>query len=282
MPVDIASGVTAEYTAVIPVPLDGEYANSDALQAMVKPIADRVEYMKQRFDDAPWARSEFFDDFVSGGTAGSSTFLADTLWQLFGTNAATFSNSGNSTLLDGTTFGILEVNHAAGTVSSNLLSKGVISGVGNTLGEMASFRRSTVRVRTGNIASGMNFEIGLDNDSAHAVGGSSAAITAVFQPSVSANWRLRAHDGASAVFTDTGVPVVADTWYQLDLVSDGLSVVSLSINGAAAVVADAGDLPAMTTDCAFVMRFGFPAAGASRTWLVDFVHGRFELTGRVL
>lgn len=276
---NIAGTITATYDASIPVPGDGDYANQAALIAMVKPIANRVAYLKERFEDAPWARSEFFDDFVTRSEDLPDRLLCDTLWEIAATNAASVTST---TDFDENDFGILRFSHSAGTVSSNLLSKGVLPATANILSTMSNFRRAVVRVRVGNIASGMNFEIGIDADSAHAVAGASAAITAIFQPSVSPNWQLRTHDGGSAVLVDTGVAVAANTWYQLDLQSDGSSVVSLSIDGAAAVQADPGDLPALTTDCAFVVRTGMPNAGASRTWDLDFVYGRFDVSSRVL
>jgi hypothetical protein len=277
---DIAGTITPTYDASILVPADGDYANQAALVAMVKPIANRVEYLKQRFEDAPWARSEFFEDFVHFEADGANDRLfADTFWQLYGTNPATL---GNTSVIDATTFGLLSAEHSAGTVSNNMLSKGRIPSVSNSLAEMSTFRRAVVRVKPGSIASGMNFEIGLSSDGTTAVAENDESITAIFQPSVSANWRLRTHDGGAAVLVDTGVPVVAGTWYQLDLQSDGVSVVSLSIDGDTPVIADPGDLPPLTTDCAFVTRFDMPNAGVGRTWTIDFIYATFDTSGRVL
>jgi|SRR5688572_12020626 len=278
---DIGPTLTATFDAAIPVPADGDYANQATLINMVKPIANRTAYLKQIAEDAPWRKSEFFEDFFVNGSADPATNLAqyNSLWTF--TRVGTPSLS-QTTAIGADELGTLSIENSSGSASAARLSKGDIISVGPALSHMANFRRAVVRVKTLSIVSGMNFEVGLGTGGGTAVAESSASITAIFQPSASPNWRLRTHDGGAAVFVDTGVPVAINTWYQLDLVSDGVNVVSLSVNGATPVVADPGDLPAMTTICDFLTRFEAPNAGAGRTWRCDFVYGRFENTSRIL
>ncbi len=278
---NIAGTITPTYDASIPVPGDGDYANQAALIAMVKPIANRAEYLRAILEDAPWLRSDFFEDFFVDGTADAAAAQAkyNTLWTFTRTGTPSI---GQTTVVDADSIGVLDLTNSSGSASAAHFSKGNIVGVGPALAQMSSFRRAVARVRVLSIVSGMNFEIGLGTNGQNGVAEAAASITAIFQPSASPNWRLRTHTGGAAVHVDTGVPVAINTWYQLDLTSDGVSVVSLSVDGATPVTAAPGDLPAMSTICSFLTRFESPNAGAGRTWRCDFVYGRFSATGRVL
>jgi hypothetical protein len=77
MPVDISGAVTATYEATINVPLDGEYANSAALQDTALALANRVEYLRQGQESGPWREARFFDDFLAGPFDLTDGYLCD-------------------------------------------------------------------------------------------------------------------------------------------------------------------------------------------------------------
>lgn len=277
MPIDVSSAVEPTYEPTVLVPLDGEYANSAQLQNMMLGALNRIEYLRQGLESAPWRESVIFDDFTIPLTVvdGASMYASDTMWDTTGsTNWASLTISG---LGDVEHIGLMRLTNASGNVTEALLRK--------TLGlcPIGALQRITCQLRTGNIASGNSCEVGLSPNLDPTPGDTSVpkqCVTATFIPSASANWRLRVHDGTTETFQDTGVPVVAGQWYQLDLTNTG-SAYALSIDGAAPV-SISSPLPSPTGAATLLMKFANPTSGATRRWDVDFIRSVIAAPDRVL
>lgn len=267
MPVNIAPLVTPTYDAVISAPLDGEYANSAALQALVLPIANRTEYLKQALEDAPWRECTIMEDFLAPvHEIDADEFYADTAWVM---NAA-FSTYSKTPIV------VVDSDDALGYfVASNATAGALSALVRKTEGCVVAkdVRRAAARVWVGSIAAGMGFSVGFDF-----VGGA-PAVRAVFEPATSPNWLLQSDGGF--VNQNTGIPVTAAAWTLLDLEHNGTGTWSLSVNGAAATTY-APASPVVTNPITPCWKLVTPAAGANRYFYVDFIYFRFLLQARAL
>jgi hypothetical protein len=266
MSVNIAPLVTPTYDATVPVPADGEYANSAALQAMVLPVANRVEYLRQVLEDAPWREVSIFEDFLAPvHEVDADEYYADTAWVM---NSAFSGYAKTSIPAFGDALGLIVASNSSGGALSALSRKteGCI--------KVENFRRATARIQVGSVAAGMGFTIGLDF-----VGGAET-MAAVFAPATSANWLLR--DATGFLSVDTGVPVAINTWYTLDLVHDGALGFTLSVNGSVPVVANPAGLPALIDVVTPAWKMITPAAGANRFFYIDYIYFRDISAGRVV
>ena len=72
-----------------------------------------------------------------------------------------------------------------------------------------------------------------------------------------------------------------DALSDVDLVFDGAGGVTLSINGDVPVVA-LSTIPALDDEGSLQWKVAAPAAGATRSWHLDFIAARFEVAGRVI
>lgn len=276
MPTNISSSVTAEYTAAIPVPDDGEYASHAALANAIRPVANRAEYLRDLVEVAPWRIVSIFEDFLA---ARVSSLPDHAQWDQLWNSSNDDVGSWNIADLDfEDALGVVRFLNTSGSASASRYRKSF------SMARFENVRRITARVRASSVASGMNLEIGWLRSTDPNPGNEdspSHAASVVFMPSSSANWRLRTDDGSSSTYVDTGVPVAADTWYQLDLVHDGALGVTLSIDGATPVGA-LTTIPALDDEGSLQWKIAAPAAGANRAWILDFIAGRFDVPGRVI
>lgn len=274
MPADIASAVTPTYDAAIPVPVDGELATSAALQAMVLPVANRVEYLRARIEQTPWLVHEIKEDFITSHLkdAGGDSFW-DEHW-----NAAAGGITSDWLIADieeVDSAGIVRFQNISGSAAEALFRKAFAMKFG-------VFRRMVARVKFDNISSGMGFEFGFmrsTNTTPNSASVPTAAVSGLFLPSASPNFRLRTDDGSASSYVDTGVPVSTGTWYQLDLAFDG-SQYTLQVDGGTPVAA-VSNIPAATTDATFEWKIATPASGSARRIYLDLIYGRLEIPGRV-
>jgi hypothetical protein len=272
MPVDIASAVTPEYTASINVPLDGEQATSASLQAMILPVANRVEFLRQVDESAPWIRSEIFEDFRVSRAALAN---GDSLWERHWVGLAPSADWTISQALFLDALGCVRFRNASGSATQWYSHEDVTSNY------FSALRRIVARVRAGNISTGMNFDVGISGIAGGSITGTGDRVSCLFHPATSPNWQLRTANGASDSLVDTGVPVAADTWYQLDLVADGAGEYTLSIDGDTPVTA-VSNKPSLTDFGGLHWMIEAPNAGATRDWILDFIYARFDQTDRVI
>lgn len=276
MPTDIAGAVEPDYTAAIPVPLDGEYANSTALQNMVLPLANRIEYVRGIVQDQPWIRGGFFDDFGTDFRvidASNLTYQADTPW-FASADPATNGFGQVLNVGDSTGVGVVRHRNSGGGAAAHVWRKSLA-----LLGSVASVRRFVVRVRANSIASGMRCDIGVSGSGSTPSGATGDnSMCFHFNPATSANWMLRTDDFTNSTFQASGVPVVAGTWYTLECVYTG-SLASFYIDGVFQF-STSTTLPLTGLNTTFKIGLQTPNSGASREWLLDYVMLDCDFSGR--
>lgn len=281
MPTDIAPSVTATYTAVINRPNDGEYANAAALSALVLPVANRVEYVRSLVESNPWRTARIFEDFKSTLALSTSIdqYRSDEFWNTSGTVldaniSVTDVGSASGTSTD---LGVVRFANASGSAVTARFRKAF------NICRYAQARRFVARVLTGSIAAGNQLEVGFIRSTAAApldTGAPRDAISFVFNPAASPNWRVRTDDGTNQTFLDTGTAVAVDTYYNLDLTHDGAGGLTARVNGGSAVIPVA-NIPALTLGTSAQWKFAMPNAGANRRWEFDFLYWEMTEAARV-
>lgn len=279
MPTDVSSAVNPEYTAAIPVPLDGEYANSTALQNMVLPLANRIEYVRALVQDQPWIRAGFFDDFgmdLRVIDSALKTYMADTPW--FASNDPSTSGFQVLNIGDSSGYGVVRHRNSGGGIAAHYWRKSLA-----LLGSASAVQRFVARVRPNSIATGMRCDIGITSGNfIDAVGNDQDnGLTFAFNPATSANWQLRTDNGvAVSTFQASGVPVVAGTWYTLECRYTG-SLASFYIDGVFQFSTNT-TLPAPGVNTTFKIGLQTPNSGADREWLLDYVMLECDFAGRTV
>jgi hypothetical protein len=273
MPQNIASAVTPAYSSQIPVPLDGEYANNVALGAMVLPVANRVEYLRQRIETAPWTRAVIFDDFSKIAQADADRVFSDTVWSMSGTKDA------NITLVDGSAgadeFGVMRIQDTSGSGATFRIYKSFDAF------RFVNFRRMVARVRTSVVQANHDLEIGMLRSTVELPWDTSVPSSALsfgFQ-GAAAPWKLRTNDGTTNGQTNSAIPVVASTWYVLDLRYDGASQADLYVNGVLAATRNL-TLPVGTLTGTPQLKFATGTTG-TRNVDVDFIYFEGATPNRV-
>jgi hypothetical protein len=276
MPIDIASSVVPEYTAAIPVPLDGEYATSATLIDMVAPIANRIEFLRQGIDSDPWRRTVDFEDWARQDLDGeilsgdSGTWALNESPQVF-TALGVVGGDANA-------YGRLQLLNSSGSASSARLARDPTA----LPGRFDQIESLAARMSVDSIASGMGVEFGafsnLISGIAQATGD---GVAWIFQPSASPNWRLRSVLGGASTLIDSGIAVSAGTQYllRIDQTAPGTFVGRVDDGSPHTVVST---IPGASSSCAHQTKFITPNAGANRSFTIDFTYARFGLPGRVL
>lgn len=279
MPTDISGAVEPEYTETLPVPLDGEYANSTALQNMVLPLANRIEYVRALVQEQPWIRGGFFDDFGMDFRvidSASLTYMADTPWFADDTPA----NNGFGQVInvsDSSGYGVVRHRNSGGGVAEHIWRKSA------ALMPWAPVRRFGIRVCANSIASGMICDIGVTSSVSFAEGDDGDnCLMFHFDPASSANWQLRTDNGAAvSTLAPSGVPVVAGTWYTLECLYDGTTA-SLYIDGVFQFSTNTTLPNTVGTQCTYKIGLLTPNSGASREWILDWAFLDCDFAGRAV
>jgi hypothetical protein len=230
MPVDIAPQVTPTYDAVINAPLDGEYANAAALQALVLPVANRVEFLNQGLIDSPFQSPFIKEDWFSVLKVGTAIHGDCGPW-VYSESAAAFSDPVQATngLVSGTA-GLSRWSNASGTAAVIQIRKPCL--ITRTHVRKVSFRMQMFST-TANKALQMGmFDVG----GGTTIGsGDTSGFGVIFDPAVHANFRTVGVTGGVYTYTDTGIPPVAGFHYQFDIDQDPDTLVcTLNISGAGA------------------------------------------------
>ncbi len=278
MPVNIAPSVTPVYTATVNVPLDGEYANSAALQSTALALANRTEYVRQLVESAPWKTYRIVEDFCADQyTPNVDAYFYDERWHTSGVGLDANITLGSASTA-ANAIGVQRFSNVSGSAVEARFRKSF------SLAKYAQFRRFVARLRTGSIVAGNTFEAGAIRSTDATpldTGAPRDVMSWTFNPSASPNWRVRTDDGAAQTFTDSGIAVVADTDYVLDLRHDGAGGLTMFIGGVACGVPVA-NVPSMALDTTAQWKFAMPAAGANRRWDFDLLFWEFTDTARVL
>jgi hypothetical protein len=274
MPTNIAPAVTAAYTPIVNVPLDGEYCNSQALQAMLLPALNRAEYLRQLLESAPWKRSLIHEDFTGDIRVSGTDWTFDFPWQgtalgnLTVTNPAAIAGS----------IGRAHFENTSGSTTAHRWHRAF------SLGQMSQFRRAVCKFQLGSIATGMGFEFGVGNGSNANVNShvdEFPGVSVSFLRSASTNIRGRSWDGTNQTFVDTGFAMPADTEVIADLRHNGAGAWTLSINGGVAVAISL-TLPSLSSQMNVFWRFNTPNSGLKRQLQLDFIRFELEDASRVV
>jgi hypothetical protein len=266
MPTDIAGSVTPEYTAVIPVPNDGEYANHAALSAALLPIANRAEYLFQLAEGRAFNSPRFTEDWLGMyHDTGASRVHGDSGPWIYDESGAGFALAGGA-ISSAADCGILLAQNASGSALSMRLRK-------HGGARLIALKQFSFRLGLTSLAN-QSFEIGLFNSAGSSVLGSgeNAGIGVSYIASLSANIRALGVTGGAYTYTDSGVPMTLNQTL-CDILYNGVTW-ELFIDGAGPF-AFAG-LPATSTALTPAIRFGSTNTG-TRQFFFDMVHARWEV-----
>lgn len=261
MPTDISGGVEAEYTATIPVPLDGEYANSTALQNMILPVANRVEFLNQGLIAAPfespviredWFTVEKVDALVHGDT-GPWNYAESTAAFSDPVQTTSVSNSGLA--------GAMFLTNTSGSAAVCQFKK-------KCLITRTHVRRLSFRFAMLSTAANKSLQLGLFFGGSTAIGsGDTSGFGLIYDPAVHANFRSVGVSAGVYTYVDTGLAPSAGTHYQVDIVQDP-DTLDLSMNIQNTGGYTFSGLPLAGIDLSPDCRFGTTNSG-SRQFLWD-------------
>lgn len=228
MPTDISGGVTAEYTEAIPVPLDGEYANSTALQNMVLPIANRVEYLNQGLIATPFERPVIREDWLACEKVGALVHGDSGPWN-YAESGVAFDTPIESTsgLVSGSS-GMMFLQNASGSAAVVQFKK-------KCLISRNQIRQISFRFNMPSTAANQAVQLGMFFGGSTAIGsGDTSGIGLIYDPAVHANFRTVGVSGGVYTYTDTGIPPAANTHYQVDIIQTAALAISMNIQGSGA------------------------------------------------
>lgn len=258
MPVDIAGAVEAEYTATIPVPLDGEYANSSALEAMILPLANRIESIHQSVVISSFEAPTIREDWFNGVKDGAVVYGDAGPWDYAESGTAWDSPIQSTIGLVSGAAGMLFLQNASGTAATMQFKKPALI-TRNHIARI-SFRFNMPPGSKANVKA----QLGMFAGGSTAIGsGDTSGIGMIYDPSVHANFRTVGVSGGVYTYTDTGVVPADNTHYQFDIIQDTTTLdIYMNIQGSGAY-AFAG-LPLagipLSPDC----RFGSLNSGTRR------------------
>jgi hypothetical protein len=210
MSVNIAGSVAPTYDAAIPVPLDGEYANSAALQAMILPIANRAEYLRQIVEEDPLRFVEIREDFSAVNLLSPTGVQGDTTWQSNVGGSSWFNAVSDVAAQDEDHQGILKIQENSGSAC--------IYKMPNSF-PISRVQRAIVHVRLG--AAGVpftGFEFGFSAGTSATVNTTGVnAWTAQYDPAVGGNWLHRTGNAGGNTRTSVGSAVTFGAWNRIEL-----------------------------------------------------------------
>lgn len=280
MPVQVQGMIQPQWAEIVTVGASGETITEAQNINTAVALGNRIEFLRQRLDNEPYAAGGYFDDFsfvrtvAAGDSSTAGHVQADTPWRHYQLEAD--AGSLNTGTADSDALGALRANGAAAVAQAITLQK---SGSELKFGNLIYL---ATRVHVGSIASGMKFEIGLLTSSVAFTGVGSTTptdvISILFDPAVSANWQLRKRTGGNQGLTDTGVAVVAGTAYDLRLEWDASLARAVIGN---VTTFSASNHPSASTRCGSQLRFQMPASGSNRFFEVDYVAARYDAAARV-
>lgn len=273
MATDIVPSITAEYTAAIPVPDDGDAYNGAGLVNFALPLANRVEFLNAQLNEAPWVNSDVLDDFTvvfDGGSGSQDRWEMNTYWLV--------THSGGSGALNPVVLasevdspGILRLAVTGGVGEDFRASKGVVW-------KFSQARRFTARVRIGATLAGQEVALGFGDGTNQGVDSDTHAVQ--IRSIDGGDWSIHTTFGGTSDVSIVGSAPTPGTFQQIDIFHDGAGVWTASVDGGAAVTAIA-NLPTLTNGASVFWAVEFPAAG-TRQFDLDFVRANFVVSGRVI
>jgi hypothetical protein len=270
MATDISGSVSAEYTAAVPVPDDGDATNGAGLVAFALPLANRIEFLNSQLNTAPWIAPSLFDDFITAEIDTTAGYIrSQEIWRL--------DENGNHS--HGTASGLAPtigelsiVNLTASAGETHIRTANAI-----TISRLTTI---TIRLRVDAIVAGQDIELSLNFDSSRAIPNPTSSNLVRLLCEDSGSWVLETHDGTSSTVALPTSTLVAGTYMQLQLIHDGAGGWSARADTGTPAVAVA-NIPDPTSQMQLSLRFMTPTAG-TRGLDVDFIHVGFLSAGRVL
>lgn len=259
------------YEPIVSVPSTGEVVTQNALSDTAVALGRRIEWVKSRAELA-YKRSIANEDFIALGATDSVGYVWDERWQ----DSNVSANFVISNLVaENDSVGGVRFSNSTGSVANGCLRKS------NRLCTFDAALRAVARVRFGSTASGMGWEHGFSNNSQAAiasVSGDRHCVSAIYEPSANANFRLRVDDGSATLYYASSIAPALNTWYQL-AVEKVAGAWTLYIDGVQQAVASSG-APGGTAFANIFWKVNTPNSGANRTVDADFVSAEINAAGR--
>lgn len=259
MPVDISGAVEAEYTPAIPVPLDGEYANSTALQNMVLPLANRVEFIRQGLIEAPFESPVIREDWFDSEKIGSGSVHGDSGPWTYAESGTAWDDpvQATSSIVSGSA-GMLFLQNSSGTAATMQFKKRALISRNKIV--RVSFRFNMPTGSKDNVKA----QLGMFFGGTTAIGsGDTHGFGMIYDPDVHANFRTVGVSGGVYSYTDTGVAPADNTHYQFDIVQN-LDTLDIYMNIQGAGQYAFAGLPTVGIDLQPDCRFGSKNSGTRR------------------
>jgi hypothetical protein len=256
MPIDVSGAVEAEYTPEIPVPLDGELANSTALQNMILPLANRIESIHQSVVISSFEAPTIREDWFNFNKDGSVVYGDSGPW-LYAESGAAWDAPAQSIDSSSGMAGALFLQNASGSAAVMQFKKGAQI----TRNKIA---RISFRFNMQSSVSAMKAQLGMFAGGSTTIGsGDTAGIGMIYDPAVHANFRTVGVSGGVYTYTDTGIAPAIGTHYQFDIVQDTTTLdIYMNIQGSGQY-AFAG-LPLAGLELSPDCRFGSTNSGTRR------------------
>lgn len=268
MPTDIAPAVTATYDAVISVANDTEVLTAVALRDMVRPIANRVEFVRSKVPDAsatPERTYTLREDFLSIDFNISSGFIRSdaTVWQSTKVGNPVITGFSASAKNPGV-LGVL----MPGDAASNTFKFYLADNNGKTH-NATNIRHCSIVAQVAivpNVVGQAAWGFAQDGDVMN--GGTNSM--SLFYIKTSANWQILYRKASAQTIVDTGVPVVVGEFvvcrFILDTVTGDIPV---EINGSVVTTITAANKP--IGDMTFGGRFEESGNAVGGFYYTDFL-----------
>jgi hypothetical protein len=268
MPINIAPVVTPVHTPSVNVPLDGEYCNSQALQAMMLPGLNRTEYLRQLIEQDPLVRVEVRDDFSAVNLLSPTGVQGDTTWQ---------SNVGGASWFAEMAAGAKDEDHPGGLRIVANSGNAAIYKLPDSYA-ISRVERMVIHVRLGPASVAFaGFEFGLSAGFSSSINTTGVnAWTAQYDRSVGGNWLHRTGNSGGNSRPSAGVAVAFEAWNRIELYVNGGNLFMKVNNGTPHQAG--GTLP--TTSALLTPIIRFNGTSSSPEHNIDAVYYRFAVPNR--
>lgn len=274
MPTNVAGLVTSEYTSVVNVPADGDYANEAALTDMVVAGLNRTEFVRQNTPILATAVARVVaveDEFLSAVWNNSIQVLhADTNWK---------TASAGSPVVTGRTATADQPGGFNVSMSTSLASYAIYKGSSSTSAPFltSNFDRFSAIVRIPTTVSDKQCRIGLSQDANALLGGTHGL--AFVKEDAEANWQIYSKTAGGTDQVDSGVLIEADTDYLFELVRASSGTWTVYINEVAITTLTSPGNNVLTTQTFNIGAFFLCGTAATRDFELIRLAGRTNTLG---
>lgn len=274
MPTNVAGLVTAEYTAVVNVPADGDYANEAALTDMAVAGLNRTEFVRQNLPILATSVARVVaveEEFLSAVWNNSVQVLhADTNWK---------TASAGAPVVTGRTATADQPGGVSVSMATSLASFSLYKGSAATSAPFRTqnFDRFSAIYRIPDTISDKQCRIGLSQDVNSLAGGTHGL--AFVHEDAESNWQIYSKTAGGTDQIDSGVLVEADTDYLFELVRASNGTWSVRINEVEIVSLTSPGNNVLTTQTFNLGAFFLCGTAATRVFDLIRLSGRTNTLG---